>query len=133
MDTSKRGNTRLTNIRSYKASDIVRTHEAQGAYGLGRMVMTRALAIAPGPPLLLRYGLKHRWATQWPSPPAQPEVSYSMKFSEIDSGFFARVAGVALLYFVAAIVGLQFAVVGSTVTLVWPSSGIALVVVIALG
>lgn len=56
-----------------------------------------------------------------------------MKFSDIDSGFFARVAGVALLYFVAAIVGLQFAVVGSTVTLVWPSSGIALVVVLAFG
>ena len=56
-----------------------------------------------------------------------------MKFSEFDSGFFARVAGVALLYFVAAMVGLQFAVVGSTVTLVWPSSGIALVVVLALG
>lgn len=56
-----------------------------------------------------------------------------MKFSGIDSGFFARVAGVALLYFVAAIVGLQFAVVGSTVTLVWPSSGIALVVVLAFG
>ena len=56
-----------------------------------------------------------------------------MKISEFDSGFFARVAGVALLYFVAAMVGLQFAVVGSTVTLVWPSSGIALVVVLALG
>lgn len=56
-----------------------------------------------------------------------------MKFSEFDSGFFARVAGVALLYFVVAIVGLQFAVVGSTVTLVWPSSGIALVVVLSLG
>jgi signal transduction histidine kinase/CheY-like chemotaxis protein len=56
-----------------------------------------------------------------------------MKFSDIDSVFFARVAGVALLYFVAAIAGLQFAVVGSTVTLVWPSSGIALVVVLAFG
>lgn len=56
-----------------------------------------------------------------------------MKFSDMDAGFIARVAGVALLYFVAAIVGLQFAVVGSSVTLVWPSSGIALVVVLAFG
>jgi signal transduction histidine kinase/CheY-like chemotaxis protein len=56
-----------------------------------------------------------------------------MKFSDIDSRFFARVAGVALLYFFAAVVGLQFAVVGSTVTLVWPSSGIALVAVLAFG
>lgn len=56
-----------------------------------------------------------------------------MKYSELDSDFFARMAGVVVLYFVAAIAGLQFAVVGSTVTLVWPSSGIALVVVLVFG
>lgn len=56
-----------------------------------------------------------------------------MKFCEINSGFIARVAGVGLLYFVSAMVGLQFAVVGSTVTLVWPSSGIALVIVLVFG
>lgn len=65
--------------------------------------------------------------------PAQSQVSCNMKFSGIDSYFFVRVAGVAMLYFVAAIAGLQFAVVGSTVTLVWPPSGIALVVILALG
>jgi signal transduction histidine kinase len=56
-----------------------------------------------------------------------------MKFSEMNGRFLARVAGVAVLYFFAAMVGLQFAVVGSTVTLVWPSSGIALVAVLVLG
>lgn len=45
----------------------------------------------------------------------------------------ARQAGVALLYFAAAKSGLLFAVVGSTVTLVWPPSGIALVAILAFG
>ncbi len=48
-------------------------------------------------------------------------------------GFFVRLAGVALLYFAAAQAGLAFAVVGSTVTLVWPPSGIALVVILVFG
>lgn len=56
-----------------------------------------------------------------------------MKFSDIEFGFVARLAGVALLYFVAAVGGLQFAVIGSSVTLVWPPSGIALVVVLVFG
>lgn len=47
--------------------------------------------------------------------------------------FFARLAGVALLYFAAAQAGLMFAVVGSTVTLAWPPSGIALVALLVFG
>jgi two-component system, NarL family, sensor histidine kinase FusK len=46
---------------------------------------------------------------------------------------FALLAGVALLYLLAANVGLRFAVVGSTVTLVWPPSGIALVALLTFG
>ena len=41
--------------------------------------------------------------------------------------------GVALLYFATAQGGLTFAVVGGTVTLVWPPSGIALVAILAFG
>lgn len=48
-------------------------------------------------------------------------------------GFFVRLAGVALLYFAAAQAGLAFAVVGSTVTLAWPPSGIALVAILVFG
>ena len=44
-----------------------------------------------------------------------------------------RQLGAALAYFLAAEVGLRFAVVGDTVTLVWPPSGIALVVILLLG
>ncbi len=51
----------------------------------------------------------------------------------MSAGFFVRLAGVALLYFAAAQAGLAFAVVGSTVTLVWPPSGIALVAILAFG
>ncbi len=50
-----------------------------------------------------------------------------------DLRFFARSTGVALVYAAAAIAGLHFAVVGSTVTLVWPPSGIALVALLAFG
>ena len=56
-----------------------------------------------------------------------------MKRSEMRAGFFLRVSGVALLYFAAAHAGLMLAVVGSTVTLVWPPSGIALVAILAFG
>lgn len=56
-----------------------------------------------------------------------------MKLSDFDTAFFVRSAGLALLYFATAIAGLKFAVVGSTVTLVWPPSGIALVAVLAYG
>lgn len=49
------------------------------------------------------------------------------------TGFFVRLAGVTLLYFAAAQVGLMFAVVGSTVTLAWLPSGIALVAILAFG
>lgn len=48
-------------------------------------------------------------------------------------GFFVRLTGVALLYFAAAQLGLAFAVVGNTVTLVWPPSGIALVAILIFG
>lgn len=56
-----------------------------------------------------------------------------MKNSEMGTVFFARLIGVALLYFFAAQAGLMFAVVGSTVTLVWPPSGIALVAILIFG
>ena len=56
-----------------------------------------------------------------------------MKNCEMDTVFFARLIGVALLYFAAAQAGLMFAVVGSTVTLVWPPSGIALVAILIFG
>jgi two-component system, NarL family, sensor histidine kinase FusK len=45
----------------------------------------------------------------------------------------ARLIGVALLYFATAQLGLAFAVVGGTVTLFWPPSGIALVAVLMFG
>ncbi len=51
----------------------------------------------------------------------------------MSAGFFVRLTGVALLYFAAAQAGLAFAVVGSTVTLVWPPSGIALVAILVFG
>jgi signal transduction histidine kinase len=51
----------------------------------------------------------------------------------MSTGLLGRLAGVALLYFAAAQVGLAFAVVGSTVTLVWPPSGIALVAILVFG
>lgn len=44
-----------------------------------------------------------------------------------------RVLAVALAYFLAAQAGLAFSVVGNTVTLVWPPSGIALVAILILG
>jgi signal transduction histidine kinase len=56
-----------------------------------------------------------------------------MKNSEMGAGFFLRLTGVALLYFAVAQAGLMFAVVGSTVTLVWPPSGIALVAILVFG
>lgn len=47
--------------------------------------------------------------------------------------FFARLTGVALLYAAAAIAGLMYAVVGSTVTLLWAPSGIALAALLGFG
>jgi len=44
-----------------------------------------------------------------------------------------RIALVGLLYFAGATAGLMYAVVGSTVSLVWPPSGIALVALVAFG
>lgn len=41
--------------------------------------------------------------------------------------------GIVIAYFLAAKLGLEFAVVGSTVTLVWPPSGIALVALLTFG
>lgn len=55
------------------------------------------------------------------------------KNREMSTGLLVRLAGVALLYFAAAQVGLAFAVVGSTVTLAWPPSGIALVAILVFG
>lgn len=43
------------------------------------------------------------------------------------------ILAIALAYFVSAQAGLAFAVVGNTVTLVWPPSGIALVAILILG
>lgn len=51
----------------------------------------------------------------------------------MSTSFFVRLAGVALLYLAAAQAGLAFAVVGSTVTLAWPPSGIALVAILVFG
>lgn len=56
-----------------------------------------------------------------------------MKNSGISAGFFIRLTGVTLLYFASAQAGLMYAVVGSTVTLVWPPSGIALVAILTYG
>jgi len=56
-----------------------------------------------------------------------------MKDNEAGAGFLVRSTVVALLYFATAIAGLKYAVVGSTVTLVWPPSGIALVAILAFG
>jgi len=56
-----------------------------------------------------------------------------MNRSGAGAGPLVRIAAVALLYVVTAKVGLMFAVVGSTVTLVWPPSGIALVAILAFG
>ncbi len=56
-----------------------------------------------------------------------------MNIREIGASFSARLIGVALLYFAGAMAGLMYAVVGNTVSLVWPSSGIALVVLLTCG
>ncbi|MBV8273279.1 MAG: MASE1 domain-containing protein, partial [Cupriavidus sp.] len=46
---------------------------------------------------------------------------------------FAQILVVALLYFACARLGLMYAVVGGAVSLVWPSSGIALVALLTMG
>lgn len=56
-----------------------------------------------------------------------------MNIRQIAASYPARVTGVALLYFAGASAGLVYAVVGSTVSLVWPPSGIALVALVAGG
>ncbi|MFZ5595267.1 MAG: MASE1 domain-containing protein [Pseudomonadota bacterium] len=56
-----------------------------------------------------------------------------MEPPRINTCFFVQLTGVALLYFVAAQAGLAFAVVGNTVTLAWPPSGIALVAILIFG
>lgn len=68
-----------------------------------------------------------RPAARGPLPPAFTVVR------AMSAGVLGRLAGVAVLYFAAAQVGLAFAVVGSTVTLVWPPSGIALVAILVFG
>jgi two-component system, NarL family, sensor histidine kinase FusK len=57
----------------------------------------------------------------------------SVKRHETAALLIARMIGVALLYFATAQLGLAFAVVGDTVTLFWPPSGIALVAVLVFG
>ena len=52
---------------------------------------------------------------------------------DMSTDLLVRVTGVAVLYFAAAQAGLAFAVVGSTVTLAWPPSGIALVAILVFG
>ena len=56
-----------------------------------------------------------------------------MKYQPPDSRFLARSGAVAFLYAAAAIGGLMHAVVGSTVTLIWAPSGIALAALVAHG
>lgn len=56
-----------------------------------------------------------------------------MTYREINIRYLLSLAGVAWLYFAVAQAGLMFAEVGSTVTLVWPPSGIALVAVLVFG
>lgn len=56
-----------------------------------------------------------------------------MKNNKPGIPFFARLLGVAVLYAAAAIGGLKYAVVGSTVTLVWAPSGIALAALLVWG
>jgi len=46
---------------------------------------------------------------------------------------FFGVMGVFFLYFASAILGFEYAVIGQTVTLMWPPSGIALAAVLILG
>ena len=48
-------------------------------------------------------------------------------------GLFLRTVLVASAYFAGAKIGLAYAVVGGAISLVWPSSGIALVALLALG
>lgn len=57
----------------------------------------------------------------------------TVKIRRISARLPLRLAGVALLYLAGATVGLMYAVVGSTVSLVWPPSGIALVALVAYG
>jgi integral membrane sensor domain MASE1 len=56
-----------------------------------------------------------------------------MKKTETAALLSARLAGVALVYFLSARAGLEFAVVGQTVTLVWPPSGVALGAILVFG
>lgn len=56
-----------------------------------------------------------------------------MQRNETNFSLFVRLTGVALIYLAAAQVGLQFAVIGNTVTLAWLPSGIALVAVLLFG
>lgn len=49
------------------------------------------------------------------------------------AALLGRSIGVAFVYFLAAVLGLSFAVVGNTVTLVWAPSGIALAAVLIYG
>lgn len=61
------------------------------------------------------------------------DQSQSMQHREMSIGFSIRLMGVALAYIAAAQVGLQFAVIGNTVTLAWLPSGIALVAALIFG
>jgi integral membrane sensor domain MASE1 len=56
-----------------------------------------------------------------------------MKNKEPRIHFFARLLGLAMVYAATAIGGLAYAVVDSTVTLVWAPSGIALAALLAWG
>ena len=46
--------------------------------------------------------------------------------------YLLTVAALAVLYFVAARVGLRFASIGQSVSLVWPPTGLALAALVAL-
>jgi len=67
--------------------------------------------------------------------PAVPsQVSrFSRAQSRISAGYFARVAGVASVYVLAALAGLSLDRVSGFATLVWPPTGIALAAVLLLG
>jgi signal transduction histidine kinase len=63
----------------------------------------------------------------------QPGSGTSFSFGEARRLLALKIAGVAMLYFAGAQIGLMYAVVGGAVSLVWPPSGIALVAMLHLG
>ena len=48
-------------------------------------------------------------------------------------GYAPRVAGLALVYFLAARIGLEYAIINPVISTIWPASGIALAAVLLGG